>query len=288
MSMPRHHRKVETSEHPSEPAPTAPRRAKRVLRAFGSGAWRLLKAAYQFACAVLSASRKLILFLLRPARPLVRGLFPPLGIVSLLLVAWWTVGLPTGRALERVWPAVVFVILAVIFGLFLYRTSRERLDALFANTFGWLPVFLGALSYWYWVWYAHQIGGFPRTEFFLASAEVLPVLLLAAVVDVRRTQRLQSNQLILPITAVFLGELAALNALAFGNAGPYDFAAVASSFVSSIVALVLAVMADIVASDAHESEIVERSSHSSSDGTDTEEPKNIVNDQSAMAGPLEP
>jgi hypothetical protein len=74
---------------------------------------------------------------------------------------------------------------------------------------------------------------------------VLPVLLLATIVDVRRTNDLEGKQLVLPIAAVFLGELAALNVLAFGDAGPADFAAVASSFVVAIVALVLAVMADL-------------------------------------------
>jgi hypothetical protein len=56
-----------------------------------------------------------------------------------------------------------------------------------------------------------------------------------------------------PIAAVFLGELAALNVLAFGDAGPADFAAVASRFVVAIVALVVAVMADLApAGDEHE------------------------------------
>jgi hypothetical protein len=77
---------------------------------------------------------------------------------------------------------------------------------------------------------------------------VLPVLLLAAVVDVRRSQTLESKGLVLPIIAVFLGEVAALNSLAFGNSGPEDFAAVASSLVSTTFALLLAVMADFTES----------------------------------------
>jgi len=68
------------------------------------------------------------------------------------------------------------------------------------------------------------------------------VLLLAAVTDVRRTRQLKSSQLGLPIVAVFLGDISALNALAFSYAGSNDFAAVASSLVSPTVALVLAVL----------------------------------------------
>ena len=49
----------------------------------------------------------------------------------------------------------------------------------------------------------------------------------------------------LPVAAVFLGELAALNALAFGDQGAVQFAAVSSSLVVSAVALILAVMADM-------------------------------------------
>jgi hypothetical protein len=236
----------------------------------------LLKVAYKLAWALLLTAKKLYAFFLRVVRPLVRGLFPPLGIVSVLLVAWWTVGLRVGEVsivLTRLWPFAAFVVIAIFFIAFLYRTPRERLDIIFANTFGWLPVFLGALSYWYWVWYAREAGVTPGPEFFHASAEVLPVLLLAAVVDVRRTKRLQSKQLVLPIAAVFLGELAALDALAFGGADRYHFAAVASSFVSSIVALVLAVMADIALSEGNEPETVEGTPHRGSDVTDTAGPK---------------
>jgi hypothetical protein len=44
---------------------------------------------------------------------------------------------------------------------------------------------------------------------------------------------------------VFIREITALNALAFGKAGSTDFVAVASFLVSGTVALILAVMADL-------------------------------------------
>ena len=97
------------------------------------------------------------------------------------------------------------------------------------------------------------MGESPESDFFHAAADVLPVLLLAAVIDVRREKDLQSKQLVLPVIAVFLGEVSALSALAFGDAGSNDFASVAASLVSTVVALILAVMADV--KDSSEDEI---------------------------------
>lgn len=67
----------------------------------------------------------------------------------------------------------------------------------------------------------------------------------------------------LPIAAVFLGEVAALDALAFPiDAGPGEFAVVASSLVASTVALVLAVMADVSPPTGDEHMQIERASRS--------------------------
>jgi hypothetical protein len=117
---------------------------------------------------------------------------------------------------------------------------------------------LGTLSYPFWYWYAdsypEDIGG----EFFHASADILPVLLLATIIDVRRTNELEGKQLVPPIAAVFLGELAALNALAFTDSSQVsNFAAVSASLVVATFALVIAVMADLSPSEAEEHHIHE-------------------------------
>jgi hypothetical protein len=195
-----------------------------------------------------------------------------------------TVGPPAGGPLKHLWPIAVLIASGLVFMWLLYRTSRERQNAIFENTFGWLPVFLGAATYGYWYWYGQQQDYLPQKEFFLASAEVLPLLLIAAVVEVRRTERLQSRQLVLPVVAVFLGELAALDALAFGPPGYYSFAAVASSFVSSIVALVLAVMANIAPSDGNEPETAKGPPHLTPKMPGTERPEQTIGEQSAMTG----
>jgi hypothetical protein len=191
----------------------------------------------------LLTSGKLGQSLIKAAHSPTKGVFPLIGILSVLVLAVLTVGLPNGASIY--WPLYLFFGTGLLSVGLLWKFSRKQYSNVFADIFGWLPVFLGALSYGYWYWYASLARRSPDSTFFHAAADVLPIILLATVVDVRRTRDLESRQLVLPIAVVFLGELAALNALAFGNAGPADFAAVASSFVSSIVALVLAVLADI-------------------------------------------
>lgn len=163
---------------------------------------------------------------------------PILGFGAIVFMTAQVVGFST-----RILPLIA-EFLALAISIALWFIPRRTFVTLFANTFGWLPVFLGSLTYPFWYIYADNFNGI-EAEFFHASADVLPVLLLAAVIDVRRSETLESKGLVLPIIAVFLGEVAALNALAFGYARPEDFAAVASSLVSTTLALVLAVMADL-------------------------------------------
>ncbi len=161
-----------------------------------------------------------------------------LGFVAIAFLTAQVVGFHAGVAALSIIVAIFVVTVALSF------IPRKKFASFFASTFGWLPVTVGALSYFFWYYYAEGLDH-PDATFFHASADVLPVLLLAAVIDVRRTEKLESRGLILPIIAVFLGEVAALNALAFGFAGPGDFAAVSASLVSTTIALVLAVLADI-------------------------------------------
>jgi hypothetical protein len=193
----------------------------------------------------------------RAASKSARGLFPPLGIASILALAAVTVGVPNLGASIRSLPYYIFLSIGIFFGVLLWKIPRERYNIIFASIFGWLPAFLGALSYIFWYWYA--TGSSIGETFFHAAADVLPVLLLATVIDIRRTNDLEGKQLVLPIAAVFLGELTALNALAFpDNVVPADFAAVASSLVTATIALVLAVMADVTSSAGHEHKEIER------------------------------
>jgi hypothetical protein len=223
------------------------RRAKRLFRILSGGMRRLSRFAKHLP-QVLKEFRE------TPSgafRPLASGITSPIGIVAILILTILTVGVPNWGLNKNSWPYYTFLASGILFSVLLWKISRKRYSANFADIFGWLPVSLGTLSYIFWYWYANG-GPVAGDNFFHAAAEVLPVLLLATIVDIRRTSYLEGKQLVLPIAAVFLGELAALNVLAFGNARPADFAAVASSFVVAIVALVLAVMADLAPADEHE------------------------------------
>jgi hypothetical protein len=105
---------------------------------------------------------------------------------------------------------------------------------------------LATYPYWYWVSSSSNI----EQGFFDVSAQVLPVLVLAAVVDVRRSRRLESHQLAFPLIAMIIGEIAALSVSAgVSDANQSNFAMVSAAFVAGVAAVVLAVLAEAVPDD---------------------------------------
>ena len=175
-----------------------------------------------------------------------------LGIISTLAMAGLAIGPTAGTTSAVLWPDSVLVVIGIVGGAALIAIPRTKYPSLFAKHFGWLPVTLGVVTYPLFYWTASQLGIVPASQFFEISAQVLPVLLLAAVIDVRRSNHLKSHQLALPIFVVFLGEVAALNVLAFGENGKghlqasaADFAIVAATLASTVTALMLAVLADM-------------------------------------------
>jgi hypothetical protein len=172
-----------------------------------------------------------------------------IGVLAVLLLAWWTVGIGSLKGTRSPWQFVVVLTVGIALGLTVILIPREQYLLLFRRHFGWIPVALGTLSYWYWLWYTG--GGSVDVGFFETAAQVLPVLLLAAVVEVRQASILKTHQLALPIIAVFLGEVAALNEAGFQTGAtaegrvPADFAVVASSLVTAVAALIMAVLADL-------------------------------------------
>ena len=162
-------------------------------------------------------------------------------VLALLVI---TLGVPLRSANVESMPYYVFLAATFLLGFLLWRTPRERYSTKFVSLFGWLPVTLGSASYIFWYWYA--AGSEVDTAFFHVAGDVLPVFLLATIVDARRTNELEGKQLVLPIAAVIIGEFSALDTLAFPTGDlASQFAVVSSSLVTAIVALLLAVMADI-------------------------------------------
>jgi hypothetical protein len=280
--MQQHNTTMTTPSDPSKDASSTFRPVIQLFRILRESAGWLSTHAQKPAQGMLVAAKEFLRNLKQAIRHPAQGIFPPIGILSILVLTVLTVGVPTWATSRHLWPLEVFVILAIILGGYLYLTPREKYRTSFPDTFGWLPVTLGAASYGYWYWYASG-EGIPGTDFFHAAAEVLPVILLAAVVDVPRAVDLKSKQLVLPIVAVFLGEIAALNVLAFGNAGANDFAAVASAFVTSIVALVLAVMAELASSADQEHDATQELHHPAQVVADAKEPARSAGDQSGAS-----
>lgn len=99
----------------------------------------------------------------------------------------------------------------------LWRSAILRLatrPAIISNSrAGRLPLFVGVVTYPFWFWYSNQPHIEPDPQFFEISAQVLPVLLLAVIIDVEWSRSLKTYKLIFPISTVFLGEFVALKIL---------------------------------------------------------------------------
>jgi hypothetical protein len=180
--------------------------------------------------------------------------FALIGMLSVLVLAVLTVARQFGDSAKILWPFWVFVGVGTIIGFALWVIPRENYHSIFAKVFGWLPVLLGAISCPYWYWYdVFSPPSVPSSSYFETVAQVLPVLLLAVVIDVRRTRTLRSSQLTLPIIAFLIGEINALDAIAFGvgdgDGAGLAFTIVSASLVSTIAALILAVLADMTMPD---------------------------------------
>jgi hypothetical protein len=179
------------------------------------------------------------------------------GIISILVLAVLTLVPTAGTASIISWPLFLYVVIGVMLAAVLIAVDRPDYRSLFDKHFGWIPVTVGTVTYPLWYWSASRLGVAPASQFFEVSAQVLPLILLAVVIDVGRSHYLKTDQLALPIFAVMLGEFAALNILAFGENGSAhhlhataaDFSIVAASLASTITALILAVLANLEKND---------------------------------------
>lgn len=135
-----------------------------------------------------------------------------IGVASLLAMSWVAIGLRTGIP----WPGLAAIGIGAAVAIAAIAIPRPRFAMIFNQHFGWIPVALGTISIPFWYWSIKTYGQ-PHHEFFGVAAAILPVLILAAVVDVRRSATLKSYQLAMPMLAAFFAEIAALNEVAFGG-----------------------------------------------------------------------
>jgi hypothetical protein len=115
---------------------------------------------------------------------------PILGIISAAIITSFSVGLTAES-----WPSITARIVGLAIVLIIISVPRQQFARLFARHFGWLPVVIGAATLPYWYWYAGSYGP-PDGEFFATIAVILPVILLAAIIDVRRSRSLNTYQLV--------------------------------------------------------------------------------------------
>lgn len=164
-----------------------------------------------------------------------------LGAGALAVIVFFFVFLGSGWSLRL---KIVFFALFALFVLGVFFFGRRMARDIFARHFEWVPAVAGVVSYPFWLWYSNKLGDV-NVNFFESSAQVLPVVLLSVVIDVRRSTSLNSRQLLVPIVIVILGEIIALDSTAFeqGSRAHESFALVCSALITAVVALLFAVLA---------------------------------------------
>jgi hypothetical protein len=128
--------------------------------------------------------------------------------------------------------------------LFLTAIARDVLQRLLLQAFGWLPALLGLCAFYVTRTHYWNNISLPRIDFFEISAQVLPVIILTSVVEVNVTEKLGSEQLLLPLIVSVFGEIACLRICA--NPDTIDArssAVVISAFTAASLTLVMGVAA---------------------------------------------
>jgi hypothetical protein len=161
-----------------------------------------------------------------------------------------------GKPIFRNFPVIVSI--ATLMGVFFFfwyslqePSLRNNFLRTLTNSFPWLPSIIGCSSVLFWYWYAssspkklESIQG----AFFEVSAQVIPVLLLAIMIDVRRSEKLRSHDLVLTILALLFGEIITLQGAARGNGSPFDFAAVGGMVTVGFCAVIIGVILEFPSS----------------------------------------
>ncbi|WP_405090907.1 hypothetical protein OG767_26025 [Micromonospora sp. NBC_01392] len=109
--------------------------------------------------------------------------------------------------------------------------------------FGVLAAIAYVLSFPYWYWYAVLSDRDIETDFFSTVGQVLPVLLLAALVDLKRTSDSTTKNLLLFIAVAAAGEFSCLFGLAFKVQDSSLFGHAAAACVGTFVGLGVSLLA---------------------------------------------
>ncbi|WP_431936958.1 hypothetical protein [Micromonospora sp. RP3T] len=165
---------------------------------------------------------------------------------SLVLWGWISRQFPSGAVpISRALPLVaVFVAIELVatigVGSFFLPYSFWKF---ISPHFGVLAAIAYVLSFPYWYWYAAFSGRDVETDFFSTVGQVLPVLLLAALVDLKRTSDSTTKNLLLFIAVAAAGEFSCLFGLAFKVQDPSLFGHAAAACVGTFVGLGVSLLA---------------------------------------------
>jgi len=125
-------------------------------------------------------------------------------------------------------------------------SRREDLVELFVPAFWVAPILGGAITFPIWFSFASRIDEV-QGSFFEVSAQIVPVLLLAITIDVRRSRSLESHELVLTIVILIIGEAVALYHAAGAEWDTGGYAVVSTSLTTGFIALVMALISDYAA-----------------------------------------
>lgn len=141
------------------------------------------------------------------------------------------------------WPAPLTVVLAATLtaALIAYNIPGHQLERFAKRTYHYGPVVLGFISVAFFGWFAETVSLNPPGEFFEAAAQVLPLLMLTTVVDVRRSDQLEARDLLLTLLVLMLGEVAALLGIVYQDR--FIFVYVCASLTAGFAALALSIAA---------------------------------------------
>ena len=112
------------------------------------------------------------------------------------------------------------------------------------GSFFWFPPTVGLASFPFWYWFAISAKEEIQGPFFEVSAQVIPVLLLAIMIDVRPSDKLQTSDLTITIVGLIVGESVALRGAASGGGDAFQYATICTMLTLGFFALIVAVIVE--------------------------------------------
>jgi hypothetical protein len=124
----------------------------------------------------------------------------------------------------------------------LYHIPHDVWARVVVPNFGYIAAGVLIVSYFYWLWYASARGKEAGSEFYGTAAQIIPVFLLAALIDARQTRDANRWQTAIYFVVIALGESVALLVLAFDVRNSMTFAQVAASVSGAVAGLACALL----------------------------------------------